>query len=98
MLCFNFFFSEIDGGYTPWSEWSSCSDTCGNGVQIRSRSCTAPPQRQGGKDCSRFGAFEEIKTCNVKSCATGIHSGNQVTHENMHMRNERPTLAYSLKI
>ncbi|KAJ7385868.1 hypothetical protein OS493_013904 [Desmophyllum pertusum] len=64
--------AEINGGYSPWGEWSTCSDTCGNGVQIRSRSCTAPPQRKGGKDCSRFGPSEETKTCNVTPCATGF--------------------------
>ena len=60
--------TEIDGLYTPWSEWSVCSDTCGNGVQIRSRSCTAPPQRNGGMDCSHFGPPVEVKQCILGQC------------------------------
>ena len=60
--------TEIDGLYTPWSEWSVCSDTCGNGVQIRSRSCTAPPQRNGGMDCSQFGPPVEVKQCILGQC------------------------------
>ena len=69
--------TEIDGLYTPWSEWSVCSDTCGNGVQIRSRSCTAPPPQEGGKDC--VGPPDEVRECNMGPCANYFISSDEVT-------------------
>jgi hypothetical protein len=32
----------IHGSWGPWSEWSQCSTTCGNGVRYRSRLCDSP--------------------------------------------------------
>ena len=47
--------------FTPWSEWSSCSTKCGNGVETRSKTCSgtcnsAPPS--------------ESRLCHVKLCTT----------------------------
>ena len=58
----------IDGGYTPWSEWSACSVTCGEGEQLRARYCTNPAPQHGGKDCSELGQPEETKKCTLDEC------------------------------
>ena len=52
--------SELET-FSPWSEWSSCSAKCGNGVSARSKTCsgtcsTAPPS--------------ESRLCHVKLCTT----------------------------
>lgn len=32
----------INGGWSPWTSWSSCSHTCGLGVEYQQRTCTNP--------------------------------------------------------
>merc|ERR1712098_92856 len=38
----------IDGGYTSWSSWTSCTSNC---ERKKTRSCTNPPPKNGGADC-----------------------------------------------
>ncbi|XP_078378395.1 SCO-spondin-like isoform X2 [Oculina patagonica] len=56
----------VHGGWSRWSGWTSCSKSCGTGAKERSRSCTNPPPRHGGKSCS--GTARETKTCNTQAC------------------------------
>ncbi|CAH2222309.1 adhesion G -coupled receptor B2 isoform X1 [Pelobates cultripes] len=42
-----------------WSQWGGCSMTCGQGVQVRTRSCVSSPY---GTLCS--GPLRETRTCN----------------------------------
>ncbi|GFS00343.1 A disintegrin and metalloproteinase with thrombospondin motifs 9-like isoform X4 [Elysia marginata] len=39
----------VDGQWSLWELWSSCSETCGVGQQIRTRSCLG--RANGGMDC-----------------------------------------------
>jgi len=56
----------VDGGWTDYSAWSACSKTCGGGVQTRTRTCTKPVPRYGGKDC--VGDAKEDRACNSEKC------------------------------
>ena len=58
----------LDGNYTEWSSYQRCSKSCGEGVQIRTRTCTNPPAMHGGKDCSHLGVASESKPCNEYKC------------------------------
>jgi len=49
----------IDGG---WSDWSSCSVSCGEGTQTRS--CNNPTPSNGGTKCSG----ESSQSCSVSTC------------------------------
>ena len=65
-----FNFCLVDGGYTEWSFWSSCSKSCGGGSQMRTRNCTSPLPIDGGLDCAdlNIGGDEESRQCNAMVC------------------------------
>ncbi|XP_078382401.1 uncharacterized protein LOC144665100 [Oculina patagonica] len=63
----------VHGGYSQWSSWSQCSQSCGGGMQHRNRSCTNPPPANGGRDCSRLGRATELRKCNTFGCP--VHGG-----------------------
>ena len=63
----------VDGNYSSWTTFSRCSASCGDGIQIRNRSCTAPKPQFGGKNCSTFGLSYESRKCNLGACP--IHGG-----------------------
>lgn len=42
---------EIHGNWSPWSEFTPCSVTCGVGRRERSRMCDNPKPSFGGMDC-----------------------------------------------
>ncbi|MEQ2219013.1 Adhesion G protein-coupled receptor B2, partial [Xenoophorus captivus] len=48
-----------DPAAEEWSPWSVCSLTCGQGWQVRTRSCVSSPY---GTLCS--GALRETRMCN----------------------------------
>ena len=56
----------VNGGWTDWGNWTTCSPTCDNGTESRSRSCTNPAPRYGGEDCD--GDAVETRACEVPEC------------------------------
>ena len=58
-------FSE-HGGWSMWSSWTECSVTCGEGEQLRSRTCTAPAPAHGGHDC--IGDSIGKRACQLHKC------------------------------
>ncbi|XP_066920815.1 SCO-spondin-like isoform X2 [Clytia hemisphaerica] len=56
----------VNGGYTQWSSYGACSETCGAGIQQRTRSCTKPSPAHGGDDCT--GADVEERDCKLREC------------------------------
>ena len=61
-----FCFVLVDGKFSTWSKWSNCSKSCGDGVQVRTRSCTDPAPSGGGRACQ--GNVFEIMECHVLKC------------------------------
>ncbi|XP_075381237.1 A disintegrin and metalloproteinase with thrombospondin motifs 4 [Mycteria americana] len=58
--------TPMDGGWGPWGPWGGCSRTCGGGVQLSHRNCTAPAPRHGGQYCT--GKRTRFQSCNVEEC------------------------------
>lgn len=57
-----------DPGAEEWSQWSSCSVTCGQGSQVRTRTCVSPY----GSHCS--GPLRESRVCNNTAPCPGSAS------------------------
>lgn len=55
----------IDGGWSPWTMFTTCVGNCGMGKQERSRTCTNPLPQFGGLPC----AGPDIE---VLKCDTGV--------------------------
>ena len=74
------FFTAIDGGWTEFSDWTSCSQTCGGGVQERRRTCSSPSPKNGGKDCQ--GTHTEIQDCvERENCGEFLHRSTVIDQE-----------------
>ena len=56
----------IDGGWSDFTEFGECSETCGGGEQTQTRTCTNPEPQFGGADC--VGSVENIQACNEQAC------------------------------
>ncbi|XP_059164384.1 SCO-spondin-like [Physella acuta] len=55
----------VDGTWLPWTEWESCSKSCGSGSQARYRECQGP--FYGGANCT--GLTKEERSCNIQNCS-----------------------------
>ena len=71
-------YTEVDGGFTQWSSWSSCSATCGVGLRTRTRNCTNPTPQGGGADC--VGASSNTESCNILACPGELITMNSSAH------------------
>ncbi|XP_070200226.1 uncharacterized protein [Littorina saxatilis] len=56
----------VHGGFGNWSQWTSCSTTCGDGIQSRERLCDNPVPANGGDPCS--GQTNQTLRCNLATC------------------------------
>ena len=62
---------SVNGHWSDWSQWSSCSVACGQGQgqKKRSRTCDNPQPQNGGKDCDGHESVLEYCSTNV-TCQT----------------------------
>ena len=61
-----FFLTLVDGGWSAWSTWSACTVSCGSGVKLRSRTCSNPAPKYGGKKCPE--EENDKSKCTMKPC------------------------------
>lgn len=63
---------RLNGGWSGWSAWGPCTQSCGAGRRTRSRSCTRPAPSPTGAPC--VGPRTEIGACYIKPCETYSHT------------------------
>jgi len=56
----------IDGGFSEWSTWTTCTKTCDGGMKERRRTCSNPFPQYGGSMC--YGYYIEEDSCAVGFC------------------------------
>ncbi|KAL5107767.1 Hemicentin-1 [Taenia crassiceps] len=67
VLCEDLPLCPVNGGWSSWGPWSSCSRTCGAGsTQRRERKCDMPPPANGGRPC--IGSESQVRACERKTC------------------------------
>ena len=63
---------EVDPEWTPWTQWSDCSKTCGGGQIKRARKCVVPRGRAlsqlTGRAKTCEGAATMVLFCNLDPC------------------------------
>ena len=70
---------SINGQWSEWEQWSSCSVTCNGGIQQRVRHCNDPAPQNGGSDC--VGESSESLPCEESECpGRSILIDDVVTH------------------
>uniref|UniRef100_A0A3B4U7R5 Netrin receptor UNC5 n=1 Tax=Seriola dumerili TaxID=41447 RepID=A0A3B4U7R5_SERDU len=63
----------VDGGWGEWSEWSLCSSDC---ERQRSRECTAPEPKHGGRLCD--GVALATDNCTGGLCTQSVENSSDV--------------------
>ena len=61
-----FFHPPVDGGWSAWTSFGSCSKTCNGGTKLRTRSCSNPAPAHGGNPCT--GSASDSSSCNAQAC------------------------------
>ena len=56
----------VNGNWGAWRPWSTCTKTCGGGVKRRTRTCSNPAPKNGGRACT--GSSAESQACNTSPC------------------------------
>ncbi|KAL0851792.1 hypothetical protein ABMA28_000101 [Loxostege sticticalis] len=83
----------MEGGWSGWSAWGPCSQTCGAGRRSRTRSCTRPIPAGGGQNC--VGPRTEVGSCHHIPCEVFSHTVavlNGESHLQFNFENKRSTL------
>ena len=60
------------GGWSLWSSWTPCTQTCGQGMQKSVRACTNPAPEEGGQDCT--GTATRFRFCIRKPACPSSYS------------------------
>ena len=60
--------TTVNGAWSLWSDWGTCSVTCDVGIQRRDRSCSNPYPAKYGDHC--FGDSRDDRICMTQACTS----------------------------
>ncbi|KAJ7358857.1 hypothetical protein OS493_020694 [Desmophyllum pertusum] len=67
-------YAPVNGNWGRWAEWDACDKPCGYGKRKRTRSCSDPAPKYGGKPCP--GADTQNRMCNMMACPDNLADCN----------------------
>ena len=59
-------FTLVDGSWSEWASSTACSDACGGGTLVATRTCTNPKPLGKGLPCA--GPSSTTQNCNEQAC------------------------------
>ena len=62
----SFLFKTVNGGWSKWKKFGSCSVTCGEGIIPIIRTCDNPKPENDGRFCE--GDTNDFGTCSLGAC------------------------------
>ena len=66
---------SAEGRWAAWGPYTTCSKSCGGGMQSRIRKCVDPSRSHSLKTCK--GAFRQRRQCNLNPCSGKKKKKNQ---------------------
>jgi len=73
---------DNDVGFTPWSDWTHCSVSCGRGIKTRSRSCISAFNAVG-IDNSCLGPKVQTRHCRIRRCPGELDTNKSAKSERL---------------
>lgn len=62
----------VNGGWSPWNEFSECTVSCNGGTKFRKRTCNSPRPDPDGIPCNVSDAIQRVP-CNEEKCPSCPH-------------------------
>ena len=84
----------VNGGWSTWSGLSRCSRPCGGERQYRSRLCSNPFPRHGGRSCVGVRSFSY--SCNTHCCPGALTHKKKKSSDISVLTRDKKTLDVSL--
>jgi len=67
----NSFHPRLYQGWSAWTSWSTCSRSCGGGIQRQFRSCRRNAHSTGSVRWQCSGLNKKYRLCNTRRCSAG---------------------------
>ncbi|XP_071836879.1 uncharacterized protein [Apostichopus japonicus] len=86
---------RTNGNFSQWSPWGSCSVTCGpgEGIQVRTRTCTDPAPLLAGEECE--GTFNETQVCGEICPIVDCPEGYVTRYDTCYLLRTNDTASYA---